>query len=90
MVKVTAEGDTLWTRDCQTDFDEIANAVTATADGGFAICGSFQVLSYPRDMFIALKTSDGDHLETRGYDCYPCEAMDIRQTYDGGLCWPGT
>ncbi|MDD5088764.1 MAG: T9SS type A sorting domain-containing protein [bacterium] len=38
---------------------------------------------------MALKTSDGDHLDTRGYECYPCEAMDIRQTYDGGFVLAG-
>ncbi|MBU0508666.1 T9SS type A sorting domain-containing protein [bacterium] len=90
MVKVTTDGDTLWTRDCNTSFDELANAVTATADGGFAICGSLQVLSYPRDMFMALKTADGDHLMTRGYECYPCEAMDIRQANDGGFVLAGS
>ena len=60
IVKTNSSGDTLWTKSFGEYFDEYANSISQTADGGFIITGSknvFDSLNY--DVYLIKSDSNG-------------------------------
>ncbi|MFZ5433123.1 MAG: T9SS type A sorting domain-containing protein [Calditrichota bacterium] len=88
IVKVTPDGDTLWTRDCNTVWDEQVHAVTSTFGGGLAICGTG---NFPLgvDTFLGILDSSGNYLVRRAYEHEHSYAIDLCQLADSGFILVG-
>jgi hypothetical protein len=91
LIRIDADGDTMWTRTFGGPFDEIASNVVSLEDGGFAVCGytsSFGAGS--NDLFILRTDENGDLLWSKTYGGpYADETAWISSTDDGGFILSG-
>jgi hypothetical protein len=91
LVKVNANGDTLWTRTFGgSDYDG-GNSVQQTSDGGYILGGSNSSYAPGGGDFWLLKVNaNGDTLWTRTYGgSAPDECYSVQQTTDGGYVLAG-
>lgn len=91
LVKVDADGDTLWTKVIGGSGNEEANSIQQTSDDGLIIAGYTE--SYPagsKNCYLVKTDLDGDTLWTRSYggpeDDY---LLAVKQTSDGGYVMTG-
>lgn len=91
VVKLSADGDTVWTRTCGNSGTDEANSVQQTADGGFVVAG--RTTSYGAgvsDVYLVKFAAAGNVLweKTIGGSSYDgCNS--VRQTSDGGYILTG-
>ena len=92
VLKVTMEGDTIWSNHFGGEQWDFCNQVVALADGGAALFG--QTFSYGAgdgDFYLIRLDSDGDTLWTRTYGGTALETGEsIALTSDGGFVLAGT
>lgn len=94
LIRTDAMGDTIWTKTYGTDFEESANDVIETEDGGFVFTGfaSSSLISRNRDAWLVKTDSMGDTLWTRRY--YSGDVKNVGNTVlatdDGGYVVAGT
>jgi hypothetical protein len=92
LVKISASGDTIWSRTFGGDGDDEGSCVSPTTDGGYIITG----LTHPAgpgdfDVYLIKTDSSGETLWTRtfGGDNYDA-GRSVQQTSDGGYIVAGT
>ncbi|MEP6513880.1 MAG: hypothetical protein ABJA79_08420, partial [Parafilimonas sp.] len=95
-LKLSAAGDSIWTKTYNYSSDDYADAakVKELADGNFIVCGTGYLNSFPDDinaMLLKINSSNGDVLWSKSYGgaqnyefCY-----DVKQTNDGGFIMAG-
>lgn len=90
-MKVSASGDAVWTKTYTTTANEFANAVQATADGGFIIAGYTQYdTGSDRDYLLIKIDSAGEQQWTRNDGGLQFDrANSVVQTSDGGYIVAG-
>jgi len=94
VLKVTADGDSVWMKTYGTEVDDIAAKIVELSDGGLAIAG-FSGDSHVRfsfDYYLARLTEDGDLVWTRTYggpNDQKCNSL-IVSSLDGGFLLSGT
>jgi hypothetical protein len=91
LIKINAQGDTLWTRTYGGTDDDEGHSVEQTTDGGYIVAG-FTGLYGPSggDVYLIRTNSSGDTLWTRTYGG-SCEdaGNSVQQTADGGYVIAG-
>jgi uncharacterized delta-60 repeat protein len=91
-VRTNAQGDTLWTRTCGGNGDDVARSVHQTSDGGYVAAGytsSFGMGDW--DFYVVKTDSLGDTLWTRTYGGSGDDrACSVQETADGGYVVGGT
>ncbi|MCF7809999.1 T9SS type A sorting domain-containing protein [bacterium] len=91
MVKINADGDSLWSRTFGGSELDVCKSIIQTVDGGYALAGltqSFGAGGY--DMWLVKTNADGDSLWSRtfgGSELDVCKS--IIQTVDGGYALAG-
>lgn len=92
LIKLTASGDTSWTKTYGGNGYESALAVRQTTDGGYIMCG--QTPAYGDSgykAYLVKVNATGDITWTKAYKSYGSElGKDVRQTTDGGYIILGT
>ncbi len=87
LVKLSAEGDTLWTRTIGgASKNEFARSIRQTSDGGFILCGSQWELGTNIQNILLTKTDDQGAVNwTRAFGATAIEKGQLaQQTADGG------
>lgn len=91
LVKINANGDTLWTKVIGGIEDEEANSIQNTSDGGFIIAGYTE--SYPvgtKNCYLVKTDENGDTTWTRSYGGVNDDYLhSVKQTSDGGYIMTG-
>ena len=97
LVVLDADGNTLWTKDYDVDgtfsTNNVAEGVTQTADGGFAIIGTSQTATNNSDMFVVRTDASGDVVWDKVYGNtgnLNDEGKRIVELADGTFTWFGT
>lgn len=92
VLRLTATGDTLWTRTLGGPAQDRCYSIAATDDGSFVVAGSSNSFTYgAEDMWLVKLSADGDSLWSShfgGSQTDVCNA--VRQTRDGGFILGGT
>jgi hypothetical protein len=92
LIRINANGDTLWTKTYGGDTLDEASAVCPTTDGGFIIAG--KTLSFGAgngDVYVVRTNANGDTLWTKTYGGAESDyASSVQQTADGGFIVVGT
>ena len=90
IVRIAANGDTLWTRTYGGNGHQSVYCIESTGDGGFIMGGEWHTGDDPQDAWLVRIDSNGDTLWTRCYggDGYD-EIRKIRHTSDGGFVMVG-
>jgi Secretion system C-terminal sorting domain len=68
VVNIDNTGDTIWTNIIGLGFDDEANDIVATTDGGYAMVGYIRLNNGPKDVYLIKLNSDGDTLWTKQFD----------------------
>ena len=91
LLKIDAEGDTLWTRTYGGGNADIAYSVAVTADSGFILAGYTDPEGSDRYDVLLIRTDfNGSTLWTRTYGgSSPDYVESVAQTYDGGFIAAG-
>lgn len=91
MVKVNADGDTMWTKIIGGSENEEAYSIQNTSDGGFIIAGYTE--SYPagsKNCYLVKTDEFGDTTWTRSYGGVNDDYLHaVKQTADGGFIMTG-
>ncbi len=91
LLKINADGDSIWTTTFGGTQDEVANSVCQTDDGGYIITGftgSFGAGN--SDVYLIKTTGDGDTVWTKTFGGSGNDiGFSVRQTTDGGYCITG-
>lgn len=91
IIKVNANGDTLWTQVIGGSENEEANSIQNTSDGGFIIAGYTE--SYPvgsKNCYLVKTDEYGDTIWTRSYGGPDDDYLHaVKQTADGGYIMTG-
>ncbi|MFZ5434336.1 MAG: hypothetical protein ACOZB3_11275 [Calditrichota bacterium] len=92
LIKITAQGDTVWTRTYGGTGDDEALDVKLTCDGGYILTGyTLSVGAIYSDMYLIKTDSAGDTLWTRTYGNSGSDrAYAVQQTPDSGFIMAGT
>ena len=92
LVKLDADGNTLWEKTYGSEADEEGRSIARTTNGGYIIAGSTG--SPPSDInayIYLIKIDDlGNVVWERTYDEYFCSAASVQQTVDNGFVLTGT
>jgi len=92
LIRVAANGDSLWSRTYGGSAEEECYAVVQTSDGGYALAGSTQSFGAGgKDVWLVRVDADGDSLWSRTYgggNSDWCHAL--QQTDDGGFLLAAT
>jgi hypothetical protein len=91
LVKINANGDTLWTRTFGGTLDDVGMSVQETADSGYIIAGTtYSFGAGLGDVYLIKTSTDGDVQWTRTFggagDDFGCS---VRQTADSGYVIAG-
>jgi hypothetical protein len=90
VIRVTATGDTMWTRAYGTAQFDFGYGVVTTLDGGFAACGSVGTTGQSLNMYLLKFSADGTLQWSHNYGGSNVdEAFALRQTEDGGYLVAG-
>jgi hypothetical protein len=91
LLKVSAEGDSLWSRTFGGPARDLCYKVRQTSDGGFILAGNTDSYGAGSTDFWMIKTNeDGDSLWSRTFGLTgPDECHSIQQTSDGGYILVG-
>lgn len=86
LVKIDAEGDTLWTKAFGDSLNERFYSVCQTSDGGYIAAGSTSSLGAGSNDFYIIRTNtEGNLLWTKTYGTAASEiACTVQQAADGG------
>jgi hypothetical protein len=95
MLKVSAGGDSMWSRTYGGPNTEFAYSVQQTADGGYIIAGKTESFGHGQqsipDFWMVKTNTNGDSLWSRAYGGeYSDECVGVKQTMDGGYALAGT
>jgi hypothetical protein len=91
LIKVSASGETLWTRTYGGTNDDAGKSAQQTADGGYVIAGvTYSFGAGYADVYLIKTDAQGDTLWTRTYGGPGAdEAWQVQQTADGGYVIAG-
>ena len=90
LVKIDANGDTLWTKTFGDNFDERAYSVLQTSDGGFVFTGLQHKSVWDDDLWIVKTDENGNFLWSKNYGGEHWElGQSINQNNDGSLIITG-
>jgi hypothetical protein len=91
LLRIDADGDTLWTRTYGGAEHERGSGIIRTTDGRYAVCGRTSSFGAgDHDAYLVLVDVDGDTLATRTYGGAQTDiAFSIRQTSEGGFVLGG-
>ena len=93
ILKLDANGDTLWTKTYGGPYCDYANSIKQTSDGGYIVAGiknSYKI-NYLGDIWILKLDQNGDTLWTKTFHfSYLSEATSIIQTAGGAFVFTGT
>ena len=90
LLKTDNNGDTLWTKTYDRNWDDVGYSVQQTTDGGYIITGSVQYVSHYSDIYLIKTNSSGDTLWTKTYgDGSYNFGYSVQQTTDGGYIITG-
>jgi Domain of unknown function (DUF5122) beta-propeller len=85
LIKTDGEGKEIWSRTFGRSYDEIANSVRQTSDGGYIVAGYSAPYGTDGDIYVIKADTAGKEIWSRTFignsDDY---AMDIQQTSDDG------
>jgi hypothetical protein len=87
LLKLGANGETLWTRTYSGNLGDQANAVRQTADGGYIVAGATTSGGGNPQLWLLRTDAGGDTLWTRKFDGN--SGQSVRQTSDGGFIVAG-
>ena len=92
LLRLTTQGDTLWTRTYGGADEEYCNSVRETADGGYILGGSTRSYGAGNsDMWVVKTDAGGNELWSRAYGTTGTETCrSVRETADGGFMVGGT
>ena len=93
ILKLDQNGDTLWTKTYGGPYNDDANSIKQTSDGGYIVAGvknNYQI-NYLGDIWILKLDQNGDTLWTRTYHFsnYLSEATSIIETKEGAYVFTG-
>lgn len=90
-MKISENGDSLWTRCYGNGDEERANSIAPTADGGFVLAGTSNSNSLGgSDAFLIRINANGDTLWTRRYGTSGNDGANaISVVQDGSIVWAG-
>jgi Secretion system C-terminal sorting domain len=91
LIKLTATGDTSWTKTYGGNGFESAFAVRQTSDGGYIMCGQTPAFGTNNFKAYLIKVNTtGDITWSKAYDSYGyATGKDVQQTADGGYIFLG-
>ncbi|MCK5843210.1 MAG: PQQ-like beta-propeller repeat protein, partial [Victivallales bacterium] len=91
LVKIDAEGDTIWTRTYGGDENEYGKSVAQTSDGGYIVAGyTYSFGAGEFDVYLIKTDSEGDTIWTRTYGGSNWDwGESVAQTSDGGYIIAG-
>jgi hypothetical protein len=86
LIKINAQGDTLWTRTYGGIYSDVATAVRQLPDGGYMLAGTSASFGSHQDHVYLIRTNaQGDTLWTHTYDSgHPEHTVAAQPTTDGG------
>ncbi len=92
LIRITDQGDTLWTRRYASPGIEVGTAIVATDDGNALIAGSYHATtSEPMDCYFLKITLDGDAIWSRTFGTAGNEILSqALPSADGGVVFAGT
>ncbi len=95
LLKINADGDTLWTKTIGSEVNEVGRACSVTSDGSIYICGNYR-LSFTPQMYMAQADHNGLPVWTNTYatngwtEGYNICNMDTIIAFAGYGFWGGT
>jgi hypothetical protein len=91
LVKTNAQGDTVWTRTCGGQGQDLATSVRQTPDGGYIVAGLTESFGAGgHDVYVIKVSAQGDTLWTRTYGGTHDElGYSVQQASDGGFIIAG-
>lgn len=91
LIKISAPGDTQWTRTYGTSYNETGESVCQTSDGGYIIAGTTYVTGSGQQIWIVRTDENGDTMWTQLYGGSGSEDVsDIMQCSDNGYILVGS
>jgi PKD repeat protein len=90
LVKTDDQGNLVWERTYGGEYDQRAESVEQTADGGYVLAGSWLSVATGRDVYLVKVDSDGNVVWEYTYgDARHEVARSVAQTIDGGYILAG-
>ncbi len=90
LLKLNAQGDTLWTRTYGGENDDVAMAVQQTADGGFIIAGYSNSFSASQDAYTIRTDANGSVVWSKTFGGSGDDAAyNVKETSTGGFIIAG-
>ncbi len=90
LIKSDAAGDTLWTKQYFSPYEQTALSIEQTYDGGYIMTGAAMNSAMERNLSLIKTNSIGDTLWTRIFNAsIDCWGSFVRQTKDGGFIISG-
>lgn len=85
LLRLDANGDTLWTRTYGAFTEDLAYSIALSSDGGFLIAGSTYLSARGEEVYLIKTNANGDTLWTKTYGTSADDrAYSIKNTSDGG------
>ena len=90
LLKTDNNGDTLWTKTYDKNWDDLGHSVEQTTDGGYIVVGYVQHVNHYYDIYLVKTNNTGDTLWTKvlGTGSYNY-AYSVQQTSDNGYIITG-
>ena len=92
ILKLNTNGDTIWTKTYGGKYNDYANSIKQTSDGGYIVAGTknYMYINSSRDIWILKLDQHGDTLWTKTIHNWPeSEASSIIQTSNGDFVFTG-
>ncbi|MBD3233828.1 MAG: T9SS type A sorting domain-containing protein [candidate division Zixibacteria bacterium] len=90
LVRIDANGTVIWTLPFGTDWDDRAESVDITTDGGFIVAGYNYTLGNPYNAYLVRFDSNGNGVWAYNYGGFGDDyAYSVQQTSDGGFVFVG-
>ncbi len=84
IIKLKSNGDTAWTKSIGSTYDDYAEDIVATADGGFVVVGGYSTSVHNEDVMVVKFNNNGDIAWQKTYGGSSYDRADAVTVYPDG------